>query len=421
MTPLPAGVAADLAAAARDDLPRMIRMRRDLHAHPEMAFDEHRTARLVADELSGLGFEVRAGVGDTTGVVGILRGGRPGRTVALRADMDALPFEDEKAVAYRSTVSGVMHACGHDAHVAMQLGVARIAAARRDLWPGTLVLVFEPAEEMIGLEWTSGAQRLVEAGVLDDPAVDGIFGCHVMPDYPTGTVATRAGSMLAGSDVFELDILGRESHTAQVDAGRDAILCAAQVIVALQSLVSREHPLTGVGNLTIGTISGGKALNLLADRVHMTGSARTADETWRDGLRDRIERVVRGVTEAMGCRYELTYRSRQLPATVNDPAMADLLLDVASAGAAAVEGGAAGAGELRSIPFRMPEPRLAGETFHEYSDRVPGGFWLLGVGNASKGIVHPSHHNLFDLDEEAMAVGAGMSACAAWAFAASGG
>lgn len=379
----------------------MVSLRRDLHAHPELAYAEHRTAGRVTAALDALDIPFEEGVGGT-GVVGLVTGMRPGPVVAVRADMDALPFQDDKEVEYRSTVPGVAHLCGHDAHVAMQVGLAGVLAELRPVMAGTVKLVFEPAEEIMGVDTPAGARLLVEAGVLEDPPVDAMLGCHVYPDYPTGTVACRGGNMLAGMDIFRLEVLGRESHTAQSHEGRDAILAAAHIVTALQALVSREHPSTGVSSLNIGRIEGGKAINVLADRVVLEGSLRTADEEWRDGAAQRFERVVAGVAAAFDCEYRLRYDSRHLPATINDPALATAVLQTAAdlygAGAA----------------LRMPEPRLAAESFRFYAEKVPSAFWLLGVGNPRRGAAYASHHNRFDLDEDALSVGVAVTAATVW-------
>lgn len=389
----------DWVAAAAEQLPAMIRLRRDLHAHPELAFEEHRTAEVIERELAALG--VATSRLTTTGVIGLIEGSRPGPVIGLRADMDALALNDDKDVPWKSTIPGVGHLCGHDAHVAMLIGVAAVLVAHRENLAGSVKLIFEPAEEIMGVATAPGAQQLVEAGVLDDPRVDVMLGCHVYPDYPSGTVATRAGTIMAGMDTFTLDIVGRESHTAQSHEGRDAIVASAAVINALQTLISREHPTSGVGSLNIGTICGGKAMNLLAERVTMTGSVRTSDEGWRDGLAQRFERIVTATAAAYGCTAELDYDSRHLPATINDPDIAEVVLQCAAA-----------VNEPERVE-RMAEPRLAAETFRHYAERVPSCFWLLGVA-PEHGSVAPSHHSMFDIDEPAMATGVAVTASATW-------
>lgn len=386
-------------AAATEQLGAMIAMRRDLHAHPELAFKEHRTALQIEAALEGLGVPSSRLAG--TGVIGLIRGGRPGPVIGLRADMDALPLSDTKSVPYRSVVPGVGHLCGHDAHVAMLVGVAGMLAGRRDDLAGTVKLVFEPAEEVMGVDADSGAELLIEAGVLEDPDVTAMLGCHVYPDYVSGTVATRAGTIMSGMDTFRLLIKGKESHTAQSHEGRDAIVGAAAVVTALQSLISREHPTSGVGSLNIGRIEGGKAINLLAEQVVLEGSVRTSDEAWRDGLAERFNRIVAGVLAAYGCDYELDYDARHIPATINDTGTSE-----------AVMLAAATVVDLTMIE-RMAEPRLAAETFWHYANRVPSCFWLLGVAKRGADVA-PSHHSMFDIDESALATGAAVTAAATW-------
>lgn len=372
-------------------------IRRQIHAQPELAWEEHNTALLVRQTLDALGITYRSDVVGTT-VIATVGDPATGPVVGLRADMDALPFDDHKEVDYRSRVPGVAHLCGHDTHVAMLLGALRLLTERGEPGRGAVVAVFEPAEEIMVGEAITGAQAIVESGAVDH--LDVMVGCHVYPDYPTGTVATRPGSIMAGMDTFDLTIRGLESHTAQAHEGRDAILAAAAVVQNLHSAFGRRHPTDGVGSLNVGTISGGKARNLLADEVTMTGSVRTADEKWRDGLGDLFERAVAGTVQAFGCEYELDYTSRMHPATVNDPTAIEAVL----AAATRVEG---------AIPLRMAEPRLAAESFRYYADRAPTAFWLLGVGNDTKGVTAASHHNLFDVDEDALPIGASVTAEAA--------
>jgi len=384
-------------------LPRVIAIRRDLHTHPELAYQERRTASVVESVLRELGLEIRTGVA-RTGVIGLLRGARPGRTLALRADMDALPMDDQLRAPYASTVPGAAHKCGHDAHTAMLLGTAMILSSLRSYLAGNVKFLFEPAEEILGTDLKPGAQLMVEEGALDDPKVDAVIGCHVFPEYPSGRIALRAGPVMTGTDLLDITIIGKESHTATPEKGVDAIVVAAHVLSALQILVSREASPTGSLVVHIGTIHGGRARNILADRVEMTGSVRTSDLSLRPKLHERIERVVSGVAQSMRASYELRYIGNYLPAVVNDPQITQLVAEAARGVL----------GEERVI--WLPQPRLAGESFFNYSERVPSTFWFLGTGNPTKGTDLPSHHPRFDIDEEAMATGMAVfcNCCLTW-------
>ncbi len=371
---------------------QVIGIRRDLHAHPELAFQEKRTAAVVEGVLRDLGIEVRTGVG-RTGVIGLLRGARPGRTIALRADMDALPMDDQLEAPYASTVRGVAHKCGHDAHTAMLLGTAMVLSGLRDRLSGNVKFLFEPAEEIVQSKCEEGAELMVAEGALEDPPVDAVIGCHVFPELPTGHVAVRAGVIMTGMDLIDITVIGRETHTATPEKGVDAIVVAGQVLGALQALTSRETSPTESLVIHIGTIHGGQARNILADRVEMTGSVRTSSLALRPLLRERVERVVRGVAESMRASYELKWTSNYLPAVVNDPAIARLVADA----------GREVLGEDRVEWLSLPRP--AGESFYHYSNRVPGAFWFLGSGNPMLGTDLPSHHPRFDVDEEALPAG----------------
>ena len=319
----PAGLAPALAAAVAEGAPRVVQWRRTLHARPELAYQERETAALVAAELRRMGAEVQEGVGGTTGVLGQLRGTGPGRArpgagapggagleagrvVAIRADMDALPIEggDPKDVPYRTAVLGARHVCGHDAHVAMALGVAQALARLRDRWSGTIKLLFEPAEECLGTDLRPGAVALVEAGVLHRPAVDAVLALHVFPEYPVGTVAVRPGVIMTGMDLLDLEVLGEEAHSSTPQKGVDAIVAAAQVVLALQTLASRETDPGQAVAVNIGSIQGGQGpRNLLADRVTLRGLVRAATPAARRAARPcRAHRPPRRRPSGRGAR-----------------------------------------------------------------------------------------------------------------------
>jgi amidohydrolase len=391
-SPAPRSSSSELVSLVSQVRDRVIAIRRDIRAHPELAYQETRTGSLVAEVLRELGVEVRAGVA-RTGVVGLLRGDSPGRTIALRADMDALAMDDGLKAPYASTIPGVAHTCGHDAHVAMLLGTAMVLSRLRHRLAGNVKLIFEPAEEIINNESKPGAQVVIEEGVLDDPEVDAVLGCHVFPEYPTGHVALRGGVQMTGLDTFDLTILGQQAHTATMEKGVDAIVAAAHVLTALQTLPSREVNPNESLVVHIGTIHGGTARQMLADRVAMAGSVRVGDQSLRKTLRQRVERVVRGVTESLRAGYELSWQENYLGPVVNDDGLAEA---VANAARRAL-------GKDKVI--WMPQPRLAAESFHHYSDHVPSVFWFLGTGNPAKGTDLSSHHQCFDVDEDALPAG----------------
>ena len=381
----------ELRRLTHDGHPQVVAWRRAIHAWPELAFQEHRTAALCAEVLRGLGAEVRTGVAQT-GVVGVIRGRAPGKTIAIRADMDALPVLEQTGLPFASDNPGVMHACGHDSHVAMALGAATVLAQLRDRFDGNIVLLMEPNEETLDSQQEAGAYQFVQAGVLDDPKVDLVLGQHVYPEYPTGQVALRGGVMMTGFDYVDIAILGTTAHTSTSQKGADAIVAAAQVVLALQTLASREIDPQESVIVHLGTIQGGTRRNILADRVELTGTVRISDQAQRDGLRERVERIVGGVTSALRCSYEIQYRP-VLSAVMNDPDATALVGEVAR--------------ELHgpSGVYWMPMPRPTAESFHIYGEGRPAVFWFLGVGNAAKGWEWASHHPRFMLDEDAMEQG----------------
>ena len=389
------------AAEARRDY--MVAIRRDIHAHPELSFQERRTGALLAAEARRLGLPTRAGIAET-GVVALLRGERPGRTIALRADIDALPLAQESDAPYASRTPGVAHLCGHDAHAAMLLGAAGILADLRGELAGNVKFLFEPAEEQRDACGRSGADRMVEEGALAEPAVAAVFAAHVFPEWPTGTVAVRPGSIMAGHGQFTLAIVGAETHGATPHLGVDAMLVAAQIITALHALAGHLPAPGDAFALNVGLIEGGRAYNLIPGRVEMVGSVRTANEELRARLGTEIEKVVRGIAEATGATYELQFDPYTFPATVNDPQLAGVVCRAT----ASLYG--------EDAVAWLDRPRLAGETFYAYLDHVPGAYFFLGTGNAAKGTAYPSHHPRFAIDEDALPVGAAVLAACALAF-----
>ena len=368
------------------DLKEMIEVRRDLHAHPELAFDEVRTSGLVAKRLTALGLEPRTGVGKT-GVMATLAGGAGGKTVLLRADMDALPIVEENEVPYRSQHPGAMHACGHDCHTSILLGVAKKLKQESGSLRGAVSLLFQPAEENGG-----GAIAMIQDGALEKPKPDAAFGLHVWQDLDLGKVGVTSGPMMAAVDEFDVTVFGKGAHAAQPEMGIDPIVCMAHMITALQAIASREtNPLLEVV-VTVGQMHAGNAFNIIPPSATMNGTVRMFDtEVWK-GLPERFERIVRGIASAFGCRVEIDYKRHNRP-TVNDPKMAAL----ARAVAVEVVGEENVVDDIRT---------MGGEDFSAILAQVPGCFIAVGSRNEAKGLVHGHHHPRFDVDERCMQIGA---------------
>ncbi|HVA38892.1 MAG TPA: amidohydrolase [Candidatus Dormibacteraeota bacterium] len=368
-------------------LDEVVATRRDLHAHPELAFEEVRTAGIVESRLRALGYEVRGGIA-TTGVVGILRSGRPGRTILLRADMDGLPIQENNDLPFRSTVPGKMHACGHDTHVAMLLGAARMLMDRRDELAGTLVLCFQPAEEGKG-----GGREMVREGVLDDPKVDAAFGLHISSNYPTGVVAWHPGPFFASSDSIEITIRGRGGHGASPHESVDPIFTAAMFVASVQQVVSRNISPLQPGVVTIGAIHGGTTHNVIPDSVELLGTVRAFDAEVRKAMPERIERVLKAACEGTGAEYDYTYVWRY-PVTANDPVETRLVDEVARTLF----------GAERSIEG---ERTMGAEDFSFFLERVPGSYFLVGASSSPE-TSKPHHNAAFTIDERALETGVQM-------------
>jgi len=379
---------------------KVVAWRRDIHAHPELSNRETRTAELVAQHLRSLGLEVRTGVAHT-GVVGVLRGGRPGPVVALRADMDALPVTEEVDVPFASKVRatyngqevGVMHACGHDAHVAMLMGAAEVLAGmRRDL-PGTATFIFQPAEEGPPVSEGGGAEMMIAQGALDDPKPGAIFGLHVFP-YPAGEIRYRPGGIMASSDALRIVVRGRQTHGAQPWAGVDPIVVAAQIVVGLQTITSRQVDITTAPAIvTIGAINGGVRYNIIPDSVVMVGTVRAFDTAVRRDIHERVRRTAESIAQSAGATARVTIDSGP-PVTYNDPALTERMLPTLRQ--------VAGSGNVR-----LATPVTTAEDFSRYQERIPGLFFFLGITppGADPRTVAANHSPRFFVDEAALPVG----------------
>jgi len=368
-----------------EEVADLVAVRRDLHQHPETAFQEVRTSGVVAERLAALGLEVRTGVAGT-GVVATVKGGSPGRTVMLRADMDALPIHEENDVPYRSRHDGAMHACGHDCHTSILLAVARRLVRDAASMRGTVRLCFQPAEEVGG-----GAEKMIEQGVLD-PLPDAVFGLHVWQTLAVGKIGVTPGPFMAAVDEFRVTLRGVGTHAAMPHQGRDPVVGLAHVITALQTIASREaDPLREVV-VSVTQVRAGTAFNIIPGSAWMNGTVRTFDPgVWQE-LPGRFERIVRGVAQALGCEADIEFLRYNQP-TVNDPAMSALAHEVA----AGIVGAENVVSDIRT---------MGGEDFSAFLAKVPGCFIAVGSRNESRGLVHEHHHPRFDVDETSLEIGA---------------
>src|SRR5579872_670482 len=363
---------------------RTVEVRRAIHRHPELGFEEERTAALVESELDAIGVEHRRVA--KTGVVGIIRGAKPGHVVGLRADMDALPLDEQSGEPFSSEVPGKMHACGHDAHTAMLLGAARELVRTRDQLEGTAVLLFQPAEEGPG-----GALPMIEAGVMENPKIEAVAMLHVDNRLDVGIVGVTPGVVNAAADEFHVTITGVGGHGAAPHRAVDTIPCAAATVLALQNIAAREtDPLASVV-VTIGTIQGGYRNNVIADHVKMTGTFRSHDAAIREQLETRARRIAENVAAAYNCKAKLEV-FYMYPPVHNDIPMTE---------AFAVQMRHAYPG----IRVESPPATMGGEDFAYFAERAPGTLVRLGVRNESQGIIHSGHSPKFRIDERALPIG----------------
>lgn len=379
----------DLAAA---NLDQVVADRRHLHAHPELSFAEHNTQAYVARQLEGMKIPFREVAG--TGLIGEIRGERGGGpTLALRADMDALPITEANDVAYRSTNPGVMHACGHDVHTASLLGTARILQAVRKDFSGTVRLLFQPGEEQL----PGGATLMIKDGALHNPAPAAIFGQHVHPPLRAGMVGFRPGIYMASTDELFLTVRGRGGHGAMPHNTVDPIVIAAQLITAVQQLISRQTDPTLPAVLTFGRIeSEGGATNVIPNAVRLQGTLRTLDEEWRTEIKKRLQKLVTGMAESLGGSAELEIR-HGYPFLRNDEELTRKAFTSARE--------LLGEDKVVELPIRM-----TGEDFAFYTHHVPACFYRLGVANPERGIGSPVHTDTFDVDEACLETGSGLMA-----------
>lgn len=370
----------------------IIAARHHLHANPELSFEEYNTAAFVAEKLKSFGIETQTSVADT-GVVGLIKGKNPeSKTIALRADMDALPIEEANQVPYKSTNPGVMHACGHDVHTSSLLGCARILNEIKNDFEGTVKLIFQPGEEKI----PGGASLMMKAGVLQNPTPNKIFGQHVMPSIQAGKVGFREGMYMASADEIYVTVKGKGGHAAMPDKNIDPILVASHIIIALQQIISRNCDPRTPSVLSFGKIVGMGATNVIPEEVKIEGTFRTLNEKWRAEAHKKMKKMAECIAEGMGAVCEFTILNGY-PFLKNDPALAN------RAKKAAVE--YLGADNVVDLDIWM-----AAEDFAYYTQEVDACFYRLGTGNAEKGITSGVHTPTFDIDEKALPLGAGLMA-----------
>lgn len=401
MSAIAAAPASKIDAAAARVEASVIATRRDIHQHPELGNREVRTAKIVADKLRSLGIEVQEKIAHT-GVVGLLRGGKPGKVVALRADMDALPVTEQVDLPFASKVRttyngqevGVMHACGHDAHVAILLGVAEVLAGMKSELPGTVKFIFQPAEEGAPQGEEGGAELMVKEGVLDNPKVDAIFGLHVSSRFAVGEIAYRPEGMMAAVDSFTISVRGKQTHGAYPWLGVDPIVVASQIVLGLQTIPSRQLDSTLAPSIvTVGAIHGGVRNNIIPDEVEMIGTIRSLDVKMRDEIHTRIRRTAESIATAAGATATVTIENGY-PITYNDPPLTERSLPSLR--------NAAGAKNVRLV-----NAVLGAEDFSFFQQNVPGLFFWVGTRpkNQTPEQAPSNHSPLFYIDESGLGLG----------------
>ena len=368
-----------------------IEVRHHLHANPELSYKEFETSKFVQSKLAsfGIAFEVMA----TTGIVGIIKGKNPdSRVIALRADMDALPIQEENEVNYKSKNPGVMHACGHDVHTTILLGAAKILNELKGDWEGTVKLVFQPGEERN----PGGASYMIKEGVLENPRPQGIFGLHVHPGLDLGKLSFRKGRVMASADELYITIRSKGGHAAAPHLTADTILVASQLIVSLQQVISRNNNPTSPSVLSICSIQGGHTTNVIPSEVKLMGTFRAMDETWRSKAHELIRNQAKGIAEATGAEIDLHIDIGD-PTVDNDPVLTETGWQLANA-------------YMGKENVSETEMRMGAEDFGYYTQVIPGCFYRLGVRNKEKGIIHNVHTPQFNIDERAIETGMGMMA-----------
>lgn len=380
-----------IAQAAEAMRPRLVEQRRDFHMHPELSNREERTSRIVAERLRALGLEdIKTGVGKY-GVTALLKGAKPGPVVAVRADMDALPIQETNDVPYKSLVPGVKHACGHDVHTTIELGVAETLSKMRGEISGTVKFIFQPAEEGAPTGEEGGAPLMIKEGALENPRPAAIFGLHVLPVVEVGQLSYNSGPAMASSDHFWITIRGKKVHGAYPHDGVDAVVVAAECITALQTIRSRRIDTTEPLVITIGIVQGGNRFNIVADEVKLEGTMRTLNDEVRQRAQTLMKETLDGVTKANGATFDLKI-TEGAALTYNEPSLVEETLPVMRR--------IVGASNVITR-----KPQMGAEDFAYYQRVIPGFYYFLGVGNRAKGITAQIHTPDFDVDEESLVIG----------------
>jgi amidohydrolase len=367
----------------------LVTWRRNIHQKPELGFQEHLTAAFISKQLTAWSIPHQTGIAKT-GIVAIIEGKKPGKVIAIRADMDALPIQEANQVSYRSQHDGKMHACGHDGHIAIALGTAYYLNQQKEHLSGTVKIIFQPAEEGPG-----GAKPMIEAGVLKNPDVDAIIGLHLWNNLPLGSVGVRSGALMAAVECFRLQISGKGGHGAMPDQTIDSIVVGSQIVSALQTIVSRNINPLDAAVVTVGEFHGGTALNVIADSVTLSGTVRYFNPQLESVIGQRIEAIIAGICQSHGATYKLDYW-QLYPPTVNHPEIAQLVASVAN--------------EVVETPMGVvPECQtMGGEDMSFFLQQVPGCYFFVGSANAKLGLTYPHHHPCFDFDETALGMGVEM-------------
>ena len=361
--------------------PRLIKIRRDIHKHPEVAFEEYRTSEKIEEYLKDLDIEIKTGIGGT-GITGLFSGNKNNSTIALRADMDALNLQEKNNKPYSSINKGIMHACGHDGHIAILLGVAEVLNEIKEELPGNVKLIFQPAEEGIG-----GAQPMIKEGVLKEPQIDAIFGLHIWLDLPSGTIGLKKGPAFAAIDEFDVNVKGESAHGASPHQGIDAITVSSSIIQSLQKIISREIAPLDSGVISIGKIEGGTKRNVIAENVKMEGTVRYLKKEMGELISEKVENIVSSQCKAFGAEYKLDYY-KNFPVLKNSESLFSMVKK------SAIETVGENAVQI------LDNPTMGGEDFAYFTQQVPGFFFFLGGRNEKKGITVPHHNPYFDFDED---------------------
>ena len=372
--------------------PQLVKLRRELHQYPELCFKEFKTSERIAKELTKLKVKVKKGIAKT-GVVGVLENRKNGKTVALRADMDALPITEQTGFSYKSKNQGVMHACGHDVHMACVIGAAKILSSLKDELKGNVKFIFQPSEEV----HPGGAKPMIQAGVLKNPNVSAIFGLHCDPAIPIGKIGVREGPFMAQADNFDIIIHGTGGHGARPQDGVDAIVVAAQVIQALQTIASRKISPVEPVVISVGKIEGGSARNIICDQVMMKGTARSLNREVAMRIPKLLKEIAEGIAQSAGASARVSYQTGY-PVLINPPEATGFARNTTTRMLG------------KDAIYEIPHPLMGAEDFAYYLQKIPGSFLRLGTRNPKKNAIYLWHHPKFTVDEEAIKIGSSVLA-----------